>query len=142
MKIPGRTPVVVILFDELSGLILMDSDHHVNRRRFPAFAQLERDGTWYRNANTVADFTDRAVPAILTGEFPDKGAAPIAADHPESLFTLLGGKYSFDVTEPVTDVCPQRLCPAEEATRQPLAQPPSRAGLRPHRGVPAPAPPR
>ena len=68
----------------------------------------------------MADFTDRAVPALLTGEFPDRGAAPIAADHPESLFTLLGGEYSFDVTEPVTDVCPHRLCPAEEATRQPL----------------------
>ena len=120
VKIPGRTPVVMILFDELSGLALMGSDNNVNRQRFPAFAQLERDATWYRNANTVADFTDRAVPALLTGEFPDEGAAPIAADHPESLFTLLGGKYSFDVTEPVTDVCPSRLCPSEQATRQPL----------------------
>jgi hypothetical protein len=95
VHITGHTPVVVILYDELSGLALMGPDGRIDAARFPAFARLARDSTWYRNANTVADFTDRAVPAILTGEWPERSAAPIAADHPESLFTLLGGSYSF-----------------------------------------------
>ena len=139
VDIPGHTPVVMIFFDELSGSALMGPDRRINAERFPAFARLARDSTWYRNANTVADFTDRAVPALLTGERPERNAAPIAADHPESLFTLLGGKYSFDVKEPVTDVCPERLCPGEAATRQPLDSRVRGAGLRPQRGIAAPA---
>lgn len=111
VTVPGRTPVVMIVFDELSGVALMGRDGRINARRFPSFARLSREATWYRNATTVADFTTHAVPALLTGERPDLDAAPIASDHPESLFTLLGGDYAFDVTEPLTDVCPERLCP-------------------------------
>lgn len=118
VEIPGRPPVVVILFDELGGWALDGTDGRIDAKRFPNFARFARDATWYRNANTVADFTDRAVPSLLTGERPDRGALPIAADHPESLFTLFGGNYSLDVTEPVTDVCPERLCPDEAAARE------------------------
>jgi hypothetical protein len=119
VEIPGRPPVVIVLFDELGGWALDGTNGRIDARRFPNFARFARNATWYRNANTVADFTDRAVPSMLTGERPDKGALPIAADHPESLFTLFGGRYSLDVTEPVTDVCPERLCPDEAAAREP-----------------------
>ena len=118
-SLPQSTPVVMIVFDEFSGYSLMGRDGRIDVSRFPSFARLARDGTWYRNASSVADFTNHAVPALLTGERPEHGAAPIAADHPESLFTFLGGKYRFDVTEPVTDVCPEQLCPAEAASRPP-----------------------
>lgn len=122
VEIPGRPPVVIVLFDELGGWALDGTNGRIDARRFPNFARFARDATWYRNANTVADFTDRAVPSVLTGERPDKGALPIAADHPESLFTLFGGHYSLDVTEPVTDVCPERLCPDEAAAREPVKE--------------------
>jgi hypothetical protein len=122
VAIPGDTPVVMIVYDELSGATLMDRGGSVNRRRFPHFAELARSSTWYRNATTVADFTSHAVPALLTGELPARGAAPIAADHPESIYTLLGGKYDFDVTEPVTDVCPAKLCPDESSSTQPFGR--------------------
>jgi hypothetical protein len=115
--IPGRTPVVVILLDELSGVAVMGPDRRIDGARLPGFARLARDATWYRNATGVADFTDRAVPPILTGERTEPGSVPTSADHPESLFTLLGGSYDFDVTEPVTDICPPRLCPREAAAR-------------------------
>ncbi len=108
------TPVVVIVFDALTEFALEDGSGQINASRFPSFAALAKDSTWYRNANTVADFTDRAVPALLTGERPARGDVPTAASHPESLFTLLGGSYSVDVTEPVTDVCPESLCGGEE----------------------------
>jgi hypothetical protein len=114
--------VVVILFDEFAGFTLNGRDGRIDAERYPNFARLARDATWYRNATTVADYTDRAVPALLTGERPDKGALPIATDHPESLFTLLGGSYSLDVTEPMTDICPRRLCPEEAAARDGAGQ--------------------
>ena len=113
VNIPGRTPVVVIVFDELSGLALLGSDGRIDASRYPNFARLAGDATWYRNATTVSDFTDHALPALLTGDMTERSSAPIASDHPTNLFTLLGGKYSFDVTEPVTDLCPHRLCPNE-----------------------------
>ena len=117
VKVPNKAPVVVIVFDEFAGWTLLGPDGHVNAARYPNFAKLAGDATWYRNATTVADYTERAVPALLTGQRPDKSALPIASDHPESLFTLLGGHYKFDVTEPVTDICPTRLCPEENASR-------------------------
>jgi hypothetical protein len=120
--VPGKPPIVVIVFDEFAGLVLNGPDGRVDASRYPNFARFARNATWYRNATTVADFTDRAVPALLTGEMPDKGALPIAADHPESLFTLLGGRYSLEVIEPTTDICPERLCPEEAAERQPAGQ--------------------
>ena len=52
----------MIVFDELSGLALMGRDGRITR---PAtgFARLAGDATWYHNATTVADSTERAVPA-------------------------------------------------------------------------------
>jgi len=113
VTIPGKTPVVVIVFDELSGLVLLGPDGRIDAARYPNFARLAGEATWYRNATTVSDYTDHALPALLTGDVTERGSAPIASDHPTNLFTLLGGKYSFDVTEPVTDLCPHRLCPNE-----------------------------
>jgi hypothetical protein len=111
VAVRGDTPVVMIVFDEFSGLSLLGHDRRIDAARLPAFARLAGDSTWYRNATTVADFTERAIPALITGEMPERDSLPTAADHPESLFTLLGDAYSLDVTEPVTDVCPRRLCP-------------------------------
>jgi len=122
VEVPDEPPVVMILFDELAGFALHGPDGRIDASRYPNFARLAGDATWYRNATTVADYTDRAVPALLTGEHPDKAALPIASDHPESLFTLLGGGYSLDVTEPMTDICPARLCPDEDAEREPAGR--------------------
>jgi hypothetical protein len=47
---------------------------------------------------------------MLTGRKPREGDLPIAADHPQSLFTLLSRSHRFHVVEPITDVCPTDLC--------------------------------
>ena len=86
-----RSPLVVVLFDELATSSLMDGEGRIDGRRFPAFAELAREATWYRNATTVADHTDDAVPAILTGRRPDPTLDPLASDYPENLFTLFAG---------------------------------------------------
>jgi hypothetical protein len=114
----GSTPVVVVVFDEFSAASLADRRGRIDASRFPNLAALARDGTWYRNATTVADQTTRAVPAILTGSRPSEEELPIAADHPQNLFTLLGGHYALNVSEPATDLCPRRLCRPEESSRE------------------------
>ncbi len=107
-------PVVVVIFDEFSSASLVNDRGRIDPSRYPNLARLAGDGTWYPNATTVADRTQWAVPALLTGRVPPESALPIAADHPRSLFSLLGDGYRFNVEEPVTDVCPESLC-GEEA---------------------------
>ena len=63
----GSTPVVLVVFDEFSSSSLTGGGGQVDRGRFPNFAALARDATWYRNATTVADGTTHAVPAIPAG---------------------------------------------------------------------------
>jgi len=104
------TPVVMVVFDELPATSLMDARDRIDARRFPAFASLADDATWYRMATTVAGRTTEAVPAMLTGRRPREGDLPIAADHPQSLFTLLSRSHRLSVVEPITDVCPTDLC--------------------------------
>ena len=103
-------PVVVIVFDELPTTSLMNEDGELDANRFPAFARLARDATWYRNATTVAEYTANAVPALLSGRIPEDGSLPVSADYPRNLFTMLAESHKLEVTEPLTDLCPSRLC--------------------------------
>ena len=105
------TPVVIVVFDELPASSLMTRTSTIDGRRFPNFARLARDGTWYRNATTVYDQTTRAVPAIVTGKLGDPGDLPILAHHRENLFTMLGAGHALDVHEGGTRLCPDSSCP-------------------------------
>jgi hypothetical protein len=89
---------------------LQDRTGAIDAARFPNFARLARGSTWFRNTTTLSASTTVAVPAILTGEKPTKGALPILQDHPNNLFTLLGRRYRMVVTESQTRLCPTRLC--------------------------------
>jgi len=113
-------PIVVIIFDELPTATLLDRSGRIDANRYPGFAGLARDSTWYPNATTVADFSVRAVPAIMTGKNPPGSLLPIAADQPHSIFTLLGDSYELEVSESITDICPDSLCGEDEhAARDP-----------------------
>ncbi|MBN8866153.1 MAG: sulfatase-like hydrolase/transferase [Solirubrobacterales bacterium] len=103
-------PVVMVIFDEFPVGSLMTPDGDVNRRRFPNFGELERTGTWYRNTATDASYTAIAVPSILTGQPADRDGLPTAADHPDSIFTLLGGQWRTRAVEPITQLCPEDIC--------------------------------
>ena len=109
---PARssTPIVFIVLDELPLSTLTGRDG-IDAERFPNLARLAADATWYRNATTVADSTAEAVPAQLTGELPEAGELPTSTHHPRSLFTLFRRSHELTVVEPITDVCPARLCP-------------------------------
>ena len=114
-KASGRTPVVLVVLDELAANSLLDGSRRIDAVRFPGFAELARSADWYRNATTVHESTTSAVPAILTGRYPRPGRAPVAAQYPDNLFTLLGGSYRLNVFENQTRLCPSRLCRGSSA---------------------------
>ena len=61
----ARVPIVMIVFDELPSGSLMDAKRRVDPARYPGFAALSQDATWFRGAHTIYDSTTRAVPAII-----------------------------------------------------------------------------
>ena len=117
-KKPTRPHVVLIVFDEFGGDILLGPNGRIDAGRYPHLAALARDGTWFPNAHTSYDSTTKAVPLILDGIAPRKGTAPTVQDHPHSIFTTLGRRgYRIVTSEEATAMCPKRYCPAERAKR-------------------------
>ncbi len=108
--IASTTPVVLVVFDELPLSTLLDEHHGINAHRYPSFARLASRSTWYPNATTVAEGTTYAIPAILTGRYPDRVRLPLASHYPENLFTWLGSAYRLNVFESRTRLCPEELC--------------------------------
>jgi hypothetical protein len=106
----GAPPIVVVVFDQLPVSSLMRPDGAIDAERYPGFAALAGTATWFRNATSNSELTGWAVPSLLAGTLPRRGRLPIAAHHPQNLFTVLGGTYRMQVTEPITQLCPQRLC--------------------------------
>ncbi len=111
-EVAATTPVVMVVFDEFNLETLLDEHRRIDAARYPNFAALAREATWFRNATTVSDSTTGAVPAMLTGRYPlgVKGALPTATDYPHNLFTLLGGSYDLVVFESVTHLCQPPAC--------------------------------
>jgi len=110
----SSTPIVHVILDELPVTTLSDGDGTLDAKLFPNLARFARGATWYRNATSVADSTTEAVPAQLTGKRPRRGELPTTHDHPSSLFTLFAESHDLIVEEPITDVCPGRLCEEDE----------------------------
>jgi hypothetical protein len=93
-------PVVLVVFDELSLTSLLDEHGAIDPVRYPHFARLARESTWFRNASSVDTRTLIALPAILTGRYPGpRRRVPVAAEHPHNLFALLAGSYEMNVLE-------------------------------------------
>jgi hypothetical protein len=109
----SRANVVVVLFDEMPDTTLIDDRGQVDAKRFPAFAELARNSTWFKNAYTIYDSTERAQPSIFDGDLPAKDKLPTSADHPNSIFTLFAKTHRLNVSEEATSVCPRDLCKDE-----------------------------
>ena len=103
-------PVVILQFDEWPLASIMNDAGELDADLYPNLAALAADGTWYRNATTVATFTSHAVPAILTGRYPREEAVPTVSAYPENLFTAFGGQYDVEAQEMVTRLCPGATC--------------------------------
>lgn len=103
---PKNTPpIILIVFDELPTLSLLDEYRQIDPDRFSNFARLADTGTWYPNATTVHDFTPQAVPAILCGRNPLPGQLlPLPQNYPTSLFHLLSDSYQIHALEQATSL--------------------------------------
>ena len=108
-----QAPIVVVLFDELPTTTLMDDRGRIDAARFPGFGEIARSATWYRNAYTVYDSTERAQPAIMDGNLPEEDKLPTSADHPNSIFSLFAKTHRLNVSEEATSVCSRDLCDDE-----------------------------
>ena len=102
--------VLFIVLDEAPLFPLLKTDGTINKERYPGFASLADNSTWYRNMVGTAQRTTEAVPAILDGKLPTFKNYPYYKDHPKNLFTLLRGQKSLDVYQAVTHLCPKNLC--------------------------------
>jgi Sulfatase len=106
----SQAPIVVVLFDELPSNTLVDERGRIDAARFPGFGELARSSTWFRNAYTVYDSTERAQPAIMDGNAPSKDKLPTSSDHPNSIFSLFAKTHSLNVSEEATTICSRDLC--------------------------------
>jgi hypothetical protein len=115
--VASRTPVVMIVLDEMSTVAMLDQRERIDARRFPNFAALGRDAIWFRNATTPYWLSEVAVPTILTGRAPSPDKLPVYSEHPRNLFTLLGSRYRMRVVETLTSLCPRSLCRDAQAAQ-------------------------
>jgi hypothetical protein len=106
----ARAPIVVVLLDELPSTTIVDEHDRIDAKRFPGFGELAKSATWFRNAYTVYDSTERAQPAIMDGDLPEKDKQPISSDHPNSIFSLFAKTHRMNVDEEATAVCSRDIC--------------------------------
>jgi hypothetical protein len=122
-QLNGRppVPVVVIVLDELSGATLQNEHREIDSERFPNFAVLAGQSTWFRNATTVYPDTCQAVPAILSGMYPSSKLNPMPADRPQNLFSVFAATEQYDLAifEPVS-----RLARSSNERGMPIASHP------------------
>ena len=71
---PRRPHAILVVLDEFPGDVLLGADGRIDSGRYPNFAALADDSTWFKNAYTAYDSTTKAVPLILDGIAP--GRAP------------------------------------------------------------------
>ena len=106
-----KTPVVMVLFDEMPLNSLLGRRGGVDHVRYPNFGAFAQRSTWYINATTASDASKHAIPSVLDGQSPRRKLAPTAGAHPANLFTLLHRRgYDLHVEEEATDLCPYPNC--------------------------------
>jgi hypothetical protein len=110
--------VVMVVLDEFPMDDMVTPDGKIDAARYPNFAALAREGTWFRNASSVYDSTFKAVPSILDSRLPAPLTSPDARSHHHSLYTLFHGLgWNIVDTESATALCPPRICRGARRTR-------------------------
>src|SRR5918996_4920887 len=108
---PARPNVVLLIMDELPSDSLLDRRGRVDPVRYPNFAALAGDATWFRNGYSIYDSTSKAVPLILHGKWPSYGSTPDRAGHPRSIFDMFKRRgYRMVASEEASALCPPRMC--------------------------------
>jgi hypothetical protein len=110
--------IVMIVFDELPLISLLNHDRDIDPEMFPNFARLARRSNWYRNTASVHYSTNYAVAALLVGQElsayrasaftggPPPHGQLDREQLPYSIFSLLGPDYAIFAQELVTHLAP------------------------------------
>lgn len=115
---PRQPHAVLLVLDEFPSDSMLGPGGRIDAGRYPNLAALAGDATWFRNAYSSYDSTTKAVPLILDGIAPRRGAAPVARDHPRSIFTALGRRgYRVVTAEEATALCPRQVCAGARSRR-------------------------
>jgi hypothetical protein len=109
-SVGNPVPVVMVVFDELPTTTLVDGEGRIDAELYPNLAELADRSHWFRNATAVSTSTWHAMPSLLSGRYPQPDRAPLASDHPETLFSLLADTYELNVTESITRLCSTEMC--------------------------------
>lgn len=110
-------PIFLLILDELTLPALLNADGQIDAARFPHFKQLAGQSHWFRNATANSDQTVYSIPALLTGDWPLRGA-PSYAYYPDNLLTLLEPDYDIYAYESLTQFCQPERFHCLSATRQ------------------------
>ena len=108
--INSAPPIVLVVFDELPLNSLLDDAFEIDAVRYPNLVALAANSFWFRNASTVHARTVRAVPAILSGLYPNPAALPTTQYYPNNLFTLLNNTYDMTSFAMFAKLCPDGAC--------------------------------
>jgi hypothetical protein len=100
------TSIVWIIFDQLPLSLMLNQDGSISEERFPNFAHLAAESTWYSGATTVSSETRVAVPSSLSGRHVSIDALPVASATPVNLFTVLGSSHRVTAMETFTQPVP------------------------------------
>ncbi len=103
-------PVVVVVLDELPVQTLMNPEGDIDSSRYPGFASLLDDFTWYRNTATMNSFTENVLPMILTGSPAGANLEASSLGYPNNLFTMLANSHDVWAHEELTDFCGPDIC--------------------------------
>jgi hypothetical protein len=132
-KASAKRPYVVLLvMDEFPGDSLLDKRRRIDPVRYPNFAALAGDATWFRNAFSIYDSTTKAVPLILDGLKPRKGSSADRHSHPNTIYDMFA-RHGYRVvdSEEATALCPPSICRGARTTRPAII--PNLLGGRPQR---------
>jgi hypothetical protein len=111
-------PVVMLVLDEFSTTSLLDRHHRIDPVRYPNFAALARDATWFPNATSGLDDTGPAMRGMLASRVTYRSARDSFDMKSHNIFTVMAPRYGLDVSEELSSICPKRLCPnARKLTR-------------------------
>ena len=121
VQVEHAPPIVFVVFDEFPAASLLNARREIDRRRYPNFARLADDATWFRNASSVSSQTAWAVPAIVTGRYPvEPHAVPTLRYYPNNLFTMLSESYRMTVFGAFIQLCAANTCAYDLAVRDTL----------------------
>jgi hypothetical protein len=110
----GLPNFVMIIFDELPLISLLDEHHEIDPVRYPNFHRLSDSANWYRNTTAIHYSTQQAVVGLMVGDnlpkyiesvFDSKPSSSGPLDRnrvPHNLFSLLEDTHTIHANELVT----------------------------------------